>query len=276
METKDVFNTFLNELKIDIPEYDIDEEVKHIETYFYPEVLKILQRDETFFDSPRLFCKVDLSEIWKQEGSYHELIWKQLQMAMFSSFLHGDIKEKITTLMGTVKSLWSQSGQENDEISKILNDENTEDHFKEIIDYLQETRLAKLFTNLVETIELDEFVNEINFEDPNQIFEMFKNPDHPIMKKMVGKVKDEIERKIQHGELTQNQILAEIEGIKNKVQSIFGNVINEMLGIPTNKNRGTRPILNTPQARAQNARDRLRQRLERKYKEEEFKKNNSH
>ena len=274
METKDVFDNFLNELKVEKPDYNIDEEVKNIETYFYPEVLKILQRDETFFNSPRIFCKVDISELWKEAD--REMMWKQLQMCMFSSFLHGDIKEKISTLMNTVKSLWSQSGQENDEISKILNDENSEDHFKEIIDYLQETRIAKLFTSLVESIQIDEFVNEINFDDPNQIFEIFKNPENPIMKKMINKVKDEIERRIQRGELTQNQILAEVEGIKNKIQSIFGNVINEMLGMPTNKNRGPRPILNTPQARAQNARDRLRQRLERKYKEEEMKKNNSH
>ena len=275
METKDVFDNFLNELKVTPPDYNIDEEVKYLETHFYPQALKILQRDETFFDTPQLFCKVNLSEFWKQEGSNHEMIWKQLQMCIFTSFLHGDIKEKVSTIMGTVKSLWSQSGQENDEISKILNDEDSEDHFKEIIDYLQETRLAKLFTSLVETINLDEFVNEINFDDPNQIFEIFKNPEHPVMKKMVNKVKDEIERKVQRGELTQNQILSEVEGIKNKIQSIFGNVVSEMLGMPT-KRRENRPILNTPQARAQNARDRLRQRLERKYKEEEQKKNNSH
>lgn len=253
-DTQDVFNNFLNDLKTDIPEYNIDEEVKHIETHFYPEVLKILQRDETFFDSPRMFCKVDLSEIWKREGSDHELIWKNLQMCMFSSFLHGDIKEKVSTLVKTVKSLWSQSGQENDEISKILNDEDSEDHFTEIINYLQETRLAKLFTNLVETINLDEFVNEINFDDPAQIFEMFKNPEHPIMKKMVSKVKDELERKMQRGEITQTQIMSEIEGIKQKVQSVFGNVVNDMLGLGGRRGDNTPSTTlmgNSPEARRQ-------------------------
>lgn len=251
--TEDVFNNFLNDLKTDIPDYNIDEEVKYIEDHFYPEALKILQRDETFFDSPRLFCKVDLSEIWKREGSDHEMIWKQLQMCIFSSFLHGDIKEKISTLMKTVKSLWSQSGQENDEISKILNDEDSEDNFKEIIDYLQETRLAKIFTNLVETIDLDEFVNEINFDDPAQIFEIFKNPEHPVMKKMVNKVKTELEGKIQRGEITQNQILGEIEGLKLKVQSIFGNVLNDMLGMGRRgDNTPTTALMgNSPEARRQ-------------------------
>jgi hypothetical protein len=126
-----------------------------------------------------------------------------------------------------------------------------QNHFKEILDYLQETRLAKLFTSLIESINLDEFVDDLDFENPTQIFEMFKNPEHPTMKKMINKVKDEVEKRVQRGELTQNQIIAEVEGIKQKIQSIFGNVVNEMLGGRRGETPSSVLIGNSPEARRQ-------------------------
>jgi hypothetical protein len=123
MDTKKVFDDFLNELKtinpnITISEYNVDTEVKSIESSYYPEVLKILQKDETFFSTSRIFCNINISDIWLENESSREMIWKNLQMCMFSSFLHGDMKEKMSTLLSTVKSLWSQSDQGNDEITK--------------------------------------------------------------------------------------------------------------------------------------------------------------
>lgn len=271
----EVFDSFYKDLQVEVPNLDdnVDSIVQHIESTYYPKLLKILQRDETLFDEPLLFRTIDVSKIWKEDESKREMIWKHLLVCVLTSFFHGDFKEKIGTLIGTVKGLWNSSGQENDEINKILNDEKSEDYFKEIIDYLQDTRLAKIFTEIVEQIDISEL--ELNFENPQDVIDIIRNPEHPKIKKLITKIQALIQQKMQRGEFTQQQLMSEVEGIKLKIQSLFGNALNNMLGIPTNRNREPRPILNTPQARAQYKREQLRQRLQRKYDEAERKKNNS-
>ena len=254
METKEVFDNFLKDLKnafpeIEIPSYSVDEVVKHIETEYYPLILQILQRDDTFFNGERTFCGINLTQIWNTSESTHEAIWKHLQMSLFASFLHGDMKEKLNTIISTFKNIWNSSGQENSEVTRILNDENSEGHFKEIIDYISETRLAKIFMEIVENIDITEL--DINLENPQEIIETLKNPENPIMKKIITKIQSIIQSKLQRGEFTQHQLQSEVEAIKAKVTGIFGNVFNDALG-------GTRSELppsvlmgNSPEARKQ-------------------------
>lgn len=275
MDSKQIFDSFLNDLKsafpeIEIPEYSVDDVVKQIETNYYTEVLKIIQHDESFFSQPRMFSTINISEYYSETTS--EAIWKHLQMCVLCSFLHGDIKEKMKTIISTVKGLWSSSGQENDEIKQILEDEEAEDHFNELFEHVKQTRIAKLFEELVENFDVSEI--ELNLENPTEIVDMLRNPEHPVMKKVIAKVQNIVKQKMERGEITQNQIIADIDSIKVKAQQIFGNVVNNMLGLNT-RNRERQPIPNTPQARAQNARDRLRRRLEQKYIDAERKKNNS-
>jgi hypothetical protein len=71
------------------------------------------------------------------------------------------------------------------------------------------------------------------------------------MKRVIEKIQGMIQQKMQRGEFTQQQIVAEIEGIKAKVQSLFGNVFNDMLGgrradVPAHVLMG-----NSPEARRQ-------------------------
>jgi hypothetical protein len=255
METGVVFDAFYKELQTtfykDLPASEETEEqtVKHIEDQYYPHILKILQRDETIFNSPITFRGVDISTLWKENEESHEVIWKNLLICLLASFFHGDFKEKIGTVMKTVKGLWGASGQENDEVSRILNDEKSEDYFKEILEYLQETRLAKIFMKMVEEIDISEL--DLNFENPQDLIDVLRNPEHPKIKKMIEKIQGMIQQKIQRGEISQQQIIAEIEGIKAKVQSLFGNVFNDMLGgrradVPSGVLMG-----NTPEARRQ-------------------------
>lgn len=266
MDTKDVFQNFVNDLKsaypdVVFPEISIDDEVKSIETHFYPSLLQILQREATFFDKPRIFCGVDISPLWQGSEGSRDAIWKHLQMCVFSSFMHGDIKEKISSLLGAFKNIWSAGGHENDDISKILNDEESEDHFKEIFEYLSETRLAKVFQEIVEEFDVSDL--NLNFENPQEIIDMFKSPDNPAMKNITNKIQAIIKRKMERGEFTQNQLMSEVEGIKAKVQSLFGNVFNDMLGgrradVPANVLMG-----NSPEARRQ----RMLARLQKKQRE---------
>jgi DNA-binding transcriptional regulator GbsR (MarR family) len=140
--------------------------------------------------------------------------------------------------------MWSMSGQENDEISKILNDEKAEDKLQELLTYLSETRIAKIFTKMVEEFDISEF--ELNFETPQEILDMFRNQEHPTMKKIVSKIQGLIQDKLQKGAFTQQQLINEIEDIKRKIQGLFGNMFNEMLGgtrseIPVEYLRGGSP-----------------------------------
>jgi hypothetical protein len=171
-------------------------------------------------------------------------------MLVFSSFLHGDIKEKIGTIFNTVKGMWNISGQENDDISKILNNDESEGHFKEILEYFQNTRLAKIFMEIAENFDIKEL--ELNFDNPQEIMDILRNPEHPAMKKVISKMKGIIQHKMQTGEISQQLITSEIEGIKAKLQSIFGNVFNDMLG---GGRRGDVPatvlLSNSPEARRQ-------------------------
>jgi hypothetical protein len=254
MDATEVINSFFSDLKdafgIDVPKFDTDEVVKEIEENYYPSLMKILQRDDSFFDEPRILCDINISELWRTGESNREAIWKHMQMCMFSSFLHGDINEKIGTIVKTLKNMWNSSGNhDNDEITRLLNDENSEDHFKEILEYLQETRLAKIFHEIVEQLDVSEL--DLNFENPQQIVEMLRNPEHPNIKKVVTKVQNIIKHKMERGEFTQNMLVAEVEGIKAKIQGIFGNIFNEALG----GRRGDTPahvlMGNSPEARRQ-------------------------
>ena len=89
-------------------------------------------------------------------------------------------------------------------------------------------RLAKLFTELVESIDLTDL--NLNFENPMEIVEMIKNPEHPTIQKVVKRIQSMIEDKIKKGQLTQQVIASEVEAIKAKVMSLFGNVFNDALG----------------------------------------------
>lgn len=267
METKPVFDAFYKDIQTtffeNLPDSDedVDTTVKHIETTYYPHLIKILQRDGTFFDSPISFRSVDISTLWKNNEANRDAIWKHVLMCVLASFFHGDFKEKIGTVFSAMKGMWAGSGQENDEISRILEDEKSEDYFKEILEYLQETRLAKIFMKLVEEIDVSEF--DLNFENPQELVDILRNPEHPKMKKVISKIQGMIQDKMQRGEFTQQQIVSEIEGIKAKVQSLFGNVFNDMLGgqraeVPAHVLMG-----NSPEARRQ----RMLARLQKKQRE---------
>jgi hypothetical protein len=269
MDTKQVFDSFLSDLKtafpeISLQEYDLEKEVKIIEDLVFSSILKIAQKDETFFTSQdRILFGINVSELWKSSESNREAIWKHMIMISVAAFLHGDIKEKLGKILDTVKSLWSSSGRENDEISKILNDEETEDKISEILEYIQNTRIAKMLLQLIEETNIEEFVGDLDFNNMEEIMEILKNPEHPKIKPIIGKVQQKIQEKLQRGQYTQQQLTSEIEGIKAKLQSMFGNVINEMLGgrradVPSNVLMG-----NSPEARRQ----RMLARLQKKQRE---------
>jgi hypothetical protein len=253
MDTSKIFQSFIDEIRkacSDVsPVLTFEDDLKTIET-FYPDALKILQRDDSFFsEKVRTLFGVNLSAIWARDGIPKDDLWKGFQLCVLGAFLHGDIKDKIGSMIDIFKSYWTKTGTDNDEINKILNDKASEDHFKEILEFIMNTRIAKLFTDIVEKIDIKEL--NLNIENPDELLEIIKNPDHPTIKKVVNKIQNLLKDKMKRGELTQQQITTEVEAIKAKVTSIFGNIFNEALGL----NRGETPaavlVGNSPEARRQ-------------------------
>ena len=267
MEASAVLKSFLDDLHSAFPdivptgEIDIETAVQHIEKDFFPAVMKIFQKDATFFtETERSLMNVNLTSLWSLDSMTNEtreLIWKNLQVCVVASFLHGDFRDKIGTLISTFKGLWAGK---DDEISKILNDENSEGHFKALLDYVTGTRLAKIFLQVMEEIDISEI--ELNFSKPEELIDTLKNPEHPIMKNIISKIQGLLQQKLQSGGITQAQLQSEIEGIKARIQSTFGNVFNEALGLGGQRSGVSSAALlgNSPEARRQRMLARLQKR----------------
>jgi len=261
MDAAELLKGFAKDLQeafsLSIPDIDVNETVKHIEKTFYPSAMLILQRDVTFFDSERTLFGVNLSELWAMEtvsATTREAIWKHIQMCTLASFMHGDLKDKLNSVMDIVKSMWGGKG---DDISKILEDSESSGRLKEVIDFVLETRIAKMFMEIVEQFD----PADINFENPQELMDMLKNPEHPTVQKIVTKVHGIIKEKIRHGSITQNQLVQEIEAIKVKVTSIFGNMFNDALGMPRGETPSTVMLGNSPEARRQRMLARLQKKV---------------
>lgn len=245
---------------------DLDTEIKHIEDVYFPEVVSILQKSPEFFTVERTLFSTNLSMIWDSVGDEEKgEIWKNLQASLFACFLHGDISEKIGKIIDVVKKVWVSSGQSNDDIDKILNDDESESKLKEILDYVMECRLAKIFMEIVESFDMSDI--EINFESPQELIELIKNPENPIVQKLMKRMQGIIEGKMKRGEITQQLIESEIHGIKNKVVGMFGNVFNDFLGGRKADVPAQVLMSNTTEARRQ----RMLARLQRKLREKNSK-----
>ena len=92
---------------------------------------------------------------------------------------------------------------------------------------------------------------------------MLKNPENPIVKKVITKVQGVIKEKIQKGAITQEEIVCEIEAVKAKVMSLFGNVFNDALGGKKGDIPASAMMGNSPEARRQ----RMMARLQKKVRE---------
>lgn len=257
MDTSKIFEEFCKEV---FPGEEITIDVKKaVDEFeeFYPDVVKIIQKDVSFFDVDRVVFGRNLSAVTDRD-----LVWNNLPACLFASFLHGDIRKKVDKVVGLVKNIWNASGQENDEISKVLNDEASQSKFEEIIEFVLNTRLVKIFKNLMETIDISEF--ELNIESPEQVIEMIKNPENSVVKKMMDKIQGIIQDKVKRGEINQHIITQEVETIKAKVIALFGNIFNDALGgrhadVPASVLMG-----NTPEARRQRMIARMQRKLNEK------------
>lgn len=249
--------------KIDLPRAS-DEVFAHLENTLLPHLMRVVQKDDTLLRDPStvLFAGCDVSHLWEGGDS----AWKKVQMALLYAVLNGNPKEKFGKILETVKGMLpGGAGGPADEISKILEDEDTQSSITEIMELIMNTRLASLIGELVSNVSFDDL--DLNLEDPAALLEMMKNPgEHPVMKELMDRAQQLLQEKIKTGQINQQQLVREIETIRAKCVSSFGKYLNEMMvGAPGNTtgNSAAEIMSNSPEAR----RARMLARLQKKQRD---------
>jgi hypothetical protein len=233
---------------------------KHIEDTFLPHLLRVLQKDNT------LFAEVEIFPGIKVEWVGDEKEWKLFHMALLYSVLHGNPKEKFGKILETIKSLVPGGTPQADEISKILEDEDNQSSFQEILEMVMNTRLASILGEIAQSVRLDDL--GIDFENPEQVLGMLRNPqESPVLQELADRAKTILEERIKTGKINQQELVREIEMIRAKFQSAFGKYLNEMIvgdaGGGTTGNTSQQILSHSPEAR----RARMLARLQKKQKE---------
>lgn len=256
MDAKKTFKAFLNELKTKFPEQKFGEvDIPEFETLITPKIVKILQHDKTLFEEPFEVFEVDIAPLVR---SNPEPFWKHIQSCSFAAFLSGDIKSKVSGLLGNFKHLWG--GDESD-IDKVLGSEESRSKVSEILEFVMSTKLAKVVSSLVETIDIASL--GIDFDNLEDALKSIQEPSNKIMETVMKKVKDELDSRLRKGEFTKEQLVRDIETIKVKIQGAFGDMFNDMLGARKADVPSSTLLGNTPEAR----RARMMARLKRKVAE---------
>lgn len=224
-----------------------DELFTHIEETLLPHLLRVLQKDNTLLKAVDLFPGMNVSELW--DGS--DDAWRKLQMALLYSVLHGNTTEKFGRIIETVKGMLPGGNVQADEISKILEDQETQNSLKEIIDLVMNTRLASIVGDVVQSLQFADL--DIDFENPEKLLAMMRNPaESPILAELMDRARMVLEEKIKSGKINQSELQRDIENIRAKLQSSFGKYLNEMIvGAPGNTtgNTAQQIMSNHPDAR---------------------------
>lgn len=258
MNAKKAFKAFRDDLCSAFPDVEFAEYTETdpaaFEELITPGVLKIMQKDKTLFDEEFKVFGVNVSPLFPQNP---DIFWKNIQKCGIASFLSGDIKTKFNKIADEVKKVWGST----DEVEKLLGTEESRSKISEILEFAMTTRIAKVVTSLAESIDISEL--GIDFENPEEVLKTFQEPNNPVIEKLMKKIKTTLEDKVRRGEFTKEMLAADIEKIKLKIQTAFGDMFNEALG-GRKADVAPQVILgNTPEAR----RARMIARMQRKLAE---------
>ena len=237
-----------------------DELFAHVEETLLPHLLRVLKKDNTLFAEIELFPGMKVP--W--EGTEKE--WSLVNLALLYSVLHGDPKEKFGKIFETLKGLIPGGAAQADEISNILDDEETKSSFQEILELVMNTRLASIMGDIAQSVRYDDL--DLDFEDPEKMLAMLRNPqESPVLQELMDRAKMVMEDRIKSGKINQQDLVREIEMIRAKFQSSFGKYLNEVIvgdaGGGTTGNTSQQILSNSPDAR----RARMLARLQKKQKE---------
>ena len=230
MNAAKVFKSFLSDLRSSFPEAEFaqfkDSDVPEFEELITPSILKVLKKDVSLFESEFVMFGVNLSPLFPAKS---DMIWKHLQSCSIAAFLGGDIKEKFGKIAESLKGVWGNAGHSTDEIEKLLGTEESRGKISEIMEFVMSTRIAKVVMSLIDVIDISDL--GIDFENPEDVMKTFQDMENnPAIEKIMKKVKSALEDKIRKGEFTKEMLARDIEAIKVKVQTAFGDMFMDMVG----------------------------------------------
>uniref|UniRef100_A0A6C0F3T3 Uncharacterized protein n=1 Tax=viral metagenome TaxID=1070528 RepID=A0A6C0F3T3_9ZZZZ len=245
------------------PVINIDADVNYIVANFYLKFFDIMSKDETIFDEDHILMGVNLSEVFKSEKMDKEIFWKNLTTIIFASLVYGDFKTKIGPLITLAKQHFFNTDQEDSEIAQILKNDTIQEQLTDLLDIILQTRIVKVCMKIAEKFDIKDI--GINLEKPEDFMNSIKDltPESPAIKKVLAKFKVMLEDKIKSGEITQGQLQSEVELIKAKFTSIFGNMFMNALGGGNGGIKSADMMGNSPEARRQ----RMLARLQKKQRE---------
>jgi hypothetical protein len=235
----------------------------HLEQVFFPHLLRVIQKDNTLLSEVELFPGVTAQ--WT--GSDEE--WKLLFLALFSTLLQGNPKEKIGKILETLKgSLPGLGGNESqtEELKSILEDEETQSSLSEMLELVLNTRLLSVVTDMLQSLDLSNL--GIDFDDPEEMLRLFRNPqESDILERLMERAKAVLEDRIKTGKINPEELQRDIELVRAKFQSSFGKYLNEtLLGVQGNTtgNTAEQILSNHPDARRARMLARLQKRQQEK------------
>jgi hypothetical protein len=272
-EIQNVLKECIDELRKEFPalsevidrEYaapDYKAEVERFKILLQPIFMSIIKKDDSIFAEPQMILRgIDFSLLMKDENTSEkqkESLWTFIRTFLVCSYLGSDIME-------TVKGMWSKftGTASTDEIDEILNNGETKTGVNDLLETLKETRIFKLGMEIVETLNIESLgLGDVDFTDIPALLEMVKNPDHPVTKKAIKAVQDRIEMKMRTGSLKKEDLMREIEMLKEKFQHSFGKLFKSEIFGDTGRATASASDLtsNHPEAR----RARMLARLQRK------------
>jgi hypothetical protein len=233
-----------------------DDLYKHIEETFLPHLLRVIKKDNTLFEEVDIFPGIKVT--W--DGSDES--WKVFHMALLNAVLHGDPKEKFGKVTEALKGVFPQA----DEISTILEDEDTKSSMSEILELLMSTRLATVVSDMIQSMDFSNL--GLDLEDPEKLMEMMRNPqESPVLSELMDRARGLLEDRIKSGKINQDELRREIEMLRAKFQSSFGKYLNEaLIGTPGNTtgNTASQIMSNHPEARRARMIARLQKRQQEK------------
>jgi hypothetical protein len=240
-----------------------------VETAFCSEVYRpitsdLIKKNEDIFkgDVPRYMLRgIDFCIFWGDLSNREkDTLWDSMRSCLVASYIGGD-------WMKTLKDMWSShSGREGSEIDEILKDSSTKSRIEELLQYFKETRIFKLGLEMLETFKIEQFgLEELDLSDPAKILEMIKDPENPFVKRSTAVVGQFIENKIRSGSLRKEDLVREVETLREKFKDSLGRIFKESLfGEPTRETQRAEVLLSgSPEAR----RARMSARLQRKVRE---------
>lgn len=265
MNSNKMFKKFLMDLHSKFPEQFpstklSETEIEDFHGNFILHSLEIFKRDPVLWESPRVVFGYDLSELWKNSDS-HSIIWDNLQGCLLSSMFHGKFEAKLDGNMPLISTLLKSFMGENSEIDSILNDDSKKSAISEFFEFLKETKLAGLMVSIVGKIDISKLdLNVTSFEEIQGKIQSMQTD--PAVLKIQSELKGILEEKAKSGEFSKEIVTQEIQKIKLKVQELFGDTFNDILGTRKADVPAELITSNTPEAR----RARMLARLQRKLK----------